>query len=80
MEERYPTKKQSFSQEKDCFFVGYLSLFSTICCTLRLSQTFVTSYFARVLVHSALLYLQLCFALEKSLVAFFLETMKFLNF
>ena len=25
--ERYPTKKLSFSQEKDCFFVGYLFIF-----------------------------------------------------
>jgi hypothetical protein len=24
---RYPTKKQSFSKEKDCFFVGYLKFF-----------------------------------------------------
>ena len=24
---RYPTKKQSFSLEKDCFLVGYLNFF-----------------------------------------------------
>ena len=28
--ERYPTKRQSFSQEKDCFFVRYLSLFQLL--------------------------------------------------
>ena len=38
-EERHPTKKQSFFSEKDCFFVGYLSLFLAIHCMLRLYAT-----------------------------------------